>query len=520
MAEEAAAHHLLNVLDERELSVDLDAILATFESEDTKAQAAAWVNEYLNEETLLTKEELELYESLKKKGVLSQYENNDELVRPILDRELASAIDSLQNSAVVIEEQCEVLEAQRDALMALKTLDKPNLSVEHERNERRRREAQEKGRLDVAIEEISSSITEQLDEAKREVETEIAELRDYVTQRLSSDDKMLAALPNIVAKLVAEPDVSEDEGSIEQWCQAIVAYRTAEIKTKVEITYLKSLANRPSGDLESFSEDELKAQKENLKAELDTLHSEITAVNEMVVEHELRKPIKDLKDRRDRQRAQAKSAWFDYALVTLDYMSKRLRIVDDHAKGVNDFQLALEHISQAAAKKLEDSVSGVESTPRARAGSKRPSLLSPLVALKPPKRIELPPAVEDALRHAGISIDQNSMEELQETLTKAQHEREKKLSEHYASDSSSAQGTLADVIGKADVDLAGVIASLYKYTPFQTVHMMDPDIEKRMEKREKELKEADRELLTAEAHQLSLGDPKVQAFVNKYGGDR
>lgn len=58
--EEAAAHHLLNVLEERDLSVDLDKVLAAFEDEDTKREAAAWVNEYLNEETLLTREELEL----------------------------------------------------------------------------------------------------------------------------------------------------------------------------------------------------------------------------------------------------------------------------------------------------------------------------------------------------------------------------------------------------------------------------------------------------------------------------
>lgn len=61
MSEEQAAHHLLNVLEERGLDVDLDKILLGFEDEDTKGEAAAWVHEYLNEETLLTKEELELW---------------------------------------------------------------------------------------------------------------------------------------------------------------------------------------------------------------------------------------------------------------------------------------------------------------------------------------------------------------------------------------------------------------------------------------------------------------------------
>ena len=60
MAEEEAAHHLLNVLEERELDVDLDKVLAVFEDGNKKSDAAAWVNEHLNSETLLTKEELEL----------------------------------------------------------------------------------------------------------------------------------------------------------------------------------------------------------------------------------------------------------------------------------------------------------------------------------------------------------------------------------------------------------------------------------------------------------------------------
>jgi hypothetical protein len=62
MAEEAAAHHLLNVIEERELDVDLDKVLAAFEDETSRRDAAVWVNEYLNEATLLTREELQLYD--------------------------------------------------------------------------------------------------------------------------------------------------------------------------------------------------------------------------------------------------------------------------------------------------------------------------------------------------------------------------------------------------------------------------------------------------------------------------
>jgi hypothetical protein len=76
-----------------------------------------------------------------------------------LDHEIAAAIESLKSSTFAIEEQCRVLETQKDALMKLKALDKPNLDVEHARNERRRKEGQEKTRLDVSVSVGSSSFT-------------------------------------------------------------------------------------------------------------------------------------------------------------------------------------------------------------------------------------------------------------------------------------------------------------------------------------------------------------------------
>jgi hypothetical protein len=68
-----------------------------------------------------------------------------------LDHEIAAAIESLQSSTAAIEAQSRVLEAQKDALTKLRSLEKPNLDLEHARNERRRKEGQEKARLDVAV---------------------------------------------------------------------------------------------------------------------------------------------------------------------------------------------------------------------------------------------------------------------------------------------------------------------------------------------------------------------------------
>lgn len=203
--------------------------------------------------------------------------------------------------------------------MRLKALDKPNLDVEHARNEKRRKEGQEKTRLDVAVEDVSTAITEQLTDARREIDLEKAALKSYVAERLASDDQILSRLPNIVSTIVSEVESSEDEKSVEQWCKAISSFRTAEIKARVDTVYLQSLAEKPDHSMSNESDAELQGRKEALQAELEELHAEVASIAEMVVEHELRKPMVDVKERRERERTLARTAWLNYVCNFLSY---------------------------------------------------------------------------------------------------------------------------------------------------------------------------------------------------------
>ncbi|CAO2652854.1 Nn.00g022650.m01.CDS01 [Neocucurbitaria sp. VM-36] len=516
MAEEQAAHHLLNVLEERGLNVDLDKILLGFENEETKQQAAAWVEEYLHEDTLLTKEELELYQTLKKKGLLHQYESEGEPVRPILDQEIASAIESLQSSTAAIEQQCKVLEVQKAALMRLKALDKPNMTVEHTRNERRRKEGQEKARLDVAVDDVSTSVIEQLAEAQREIDTEKSTLKSYLAERLSSDDQILSRLPGIVSQIMTEPQASEDEKSVEQWCKAIIAFRTAEIKARVDTVYLNTLSGHSVEDSEKASNEEMMGRKAALQAEMEELHSEIASVAEMVVEHDIRKPMTEMKDRKDRENTQARGAWLSYVLSTLEYMGKRLDTITNSANDFDEIQQALAHINSAAVKRVPDTHAAAPTLTRKRTTS-GPSAFTPMVKLKPTKTFNLPAALQDALRHAGISFNQDNIEALQDSLIQAQLERDNKLQDHYESNSNSMHDRLAERSSKADGDLRVILNALYKHTPFQQISLTKPKIDEQLKAMERELEEKDRDLLDAEGNELSLSDPKVQAFIARYG---
>lgn len=140
-----------------------------------------------------------------------------------------------------------------------------------------------------------------------------------------------------------------------------------------------------------------------------------------------------------------------------------------------------------------------------------------MVKLKPAKGLDLPVALQDALRHVGVSFNHDNIESLQDSLVQAQLERTRKLQDHFESTSTSSHEALAHRASKADADLSIISSTLYKHTPFRQVNLTNPKLDEQLKAMERELERKDRELLEAEGSELSLGDPKVRAFIAKYG---
>jgi hypothetical protein len=197
-------------------------------------------------------------------------------------------------------------------------------------------------------------------------------------------------------------------------------------------------------------------------------------------------------------------------------MGKRLNIVTEYTDNIDQFQQALVHVGDAAAKRMPDAVPDIRPSGR-RTISGPNSVFSPALKLKPSISIDLPPALQDALRHANISVNHNSIESLLDVLNKTQLERDTRLREHYDSSSSSAHSTLAARCSTADVDLRSILKPLYSHTPFQQVSLTNPKLEDELKRMEEELETANDLLLTAETNELSLSDARVRAFIAKYG---
>lgn len=162
------------------------------------------------------------------------------------------------------------------------------------------------------MDDIVVSLGEQLSDIQHEYDTGKSALMNYLSERFSSDDQVLSRLPGLVSKIMTETEISEDEKSIEQWCKAIVSFRTAEIKARVDTVYLSKVAQTPRNETSSTPHEDDKERKAVLQAEMEELHSEISTIAEMVVEHEIRKPMIETRDRNRRDKVQAKTSWLKY----------------------------------------------------------------------------------------------------------------------------------------------------------------------------------------------------------------
>jgi hypothetical protein len=198
-------------------------------------------------------------------------------------------------------------------------------------------------------------------------------------------------------------------------------------------------------------------------------------------------------------------------------MGERLNTVTESTIHVDEFQQALVHISSAAKKRMPDIRPQHPTALKRRTISSPLSAFTPIAKLKPAELLDLPMALQDALRHAGISFAQDSVDALQDTLVQAQHEREKKLQEHFHSSSVSAHERLAERSNKADRDLRAIMETLYAHTPFQQVSLTDAKVEAQLNWLGRELGNKKDDLLDAEGNELSLSDPRVRAFIAKYG---
>lgn len=198
-------------------------------------------------------------------------------------------------------------------------------------------------------------------------------------------------------------------------------------------------------------------------------------------------------------------------------MGKRLNSLTRINEEADGFRRALSHINEVTSKRMMNTAT-VQATPSRRGTTSAPSLaFTPMVKLRPSRALDLPPALQDALRHVGVPFNQDSLEALQDSLSHVQVERTKKLVEHYETAAMTSHDRLAERSSTADVELRTVLDAVYKHTSYRQVQLADAALEAQLKSLEREIEGRSQDVLEAENNELNLNDPKVRVFIAKYG---
>ncbi|KAL1623017.1 hypothetical protein SLS56_008428 [Neofusicoccum ribis] len=502
-------NRLLTVLRDRRIPLARDDVQWAFESVKTQDDAAAWVDEYLHNNTLLTKEELELYEALCEKDERVKERTDLPEIQPIQDEDLRAAIESLETSTAAIDQQTKALEVQMDALLELRTQNaEPSNAVRRKLDDRKKKNVQEKGQLDFDVEGLTETINERVSSSQKQIKAAASSLTSTTNDRLTSDDRMLSALTKLSSKLESSGNDQFDPQTIDKWCTSLVSLRAAGIRTRVDRIFHETLLKPDGSEETDRPEEEAIAEKEALKEELETLHAEILSVAQMGVEQELRGPILQTLEQGQGQQKRLQTRFLDYILASIEYMTNRLHFLTTHATDLHAHTTALTEISAHFTAALPPPAAP-RASPYKQAAAARARAKS--TAATP---ISLSAATQQLLRQLDISLPPATATAACQALAQASLDCQNRLLAHVDSSQLAAVRSVGDAVGTGAVEVQEILEALFVNSAYATVAVTRPEVEEMLKAVEKGIGEERMEVAGTDAK----GKRRERAFVGRWGG--
>jgi hypothetical protein len=224
------------------------------------------------------------------------------------DEALQAAIESLEASTILIQKHQTVLENQRAALA---NLAQSGSSTQDDNSRSSQRPASGSSQLRYASEEMLDSLKEDFSTSQSAVYGALKSISGYASDRLASDDQVLEAISAL--QLAPESTQGQPESeTIEKWCRALVNFRTAEVKARVDVIYKSKLLEALEDEPPPLTKGEEAKGTAPLKVELESLREEIASVSQMVADHQLRKPTLRASERSAQASLQLRESSFEY----------------------------------------------------------------------------------------------------------------------------------------------------------------------------------------------------------------
>ncbi|CAG8066768.1 unnamed protein product [Penicillium olsonii] len=386
---------VLSILKDRDIPHKRDVIISAFED----PRNAEWASTHLRPETLLSKDELTLYNKLKKSGALQPILQDPDLgaTRPILEDDLRRAIESLEASTATVQKQTETLKLQCETLNKQLSREQ-NLEQQRNKDIARLRKKHEAGRQSTTLaatelfEELEADFRTTTDHSGAESKRILATL----STRLKQDDKALGSLEALMSGIKVRGNNASMVKRTSHLSTMLSEYVAEEIHYRLDRLYLESIhANIASSTLDGATNTEL-------EEELESLYPEIELLAEMSTRQQFHEPIlRELQN----EHGQLREASQEKLEQALDMLIEMTLSKQDLAKQLEVRESSSELLEQLAA--LYQSEVGIEAPqPSSRRESLRRRslqtglLLGPRAPVAP---VQPQPVLETLLRRVGIA---------------------------------------------------------------------------------------------------------------------
>ncbi|KAH0608398.1 uncharacterized protein H6S33_001532 [Morchella sextelata] len=290
-----AQSRLLRELESHQIPLTSDDVSWAFSNTKTAVPVTDWVERYLGKDTLVSLEEAEIYNHLKKTGALSKLQKqHPELhtVRPRFEDELRVETEQLARSTEMLRRQTAQLQRQGAMLRAMKAKAGAEEEGRRRMEERRRMKwAAEMENEQAAIDDLLGILREEVADFKQNTKASSVDL-EGVEKMLRSDDRVLGRLGRLADGVIVSGDEGAEGNEVVERVTVLVKklsmLSAASLKARLDRMFLEIV--NPKNNTNSADNPDADAIAE-LKQDLESLYSEIPSVAQMAAEQEYLRPV-------------------------------------------------------------------------------------------------------------------------------------------------------------------------------------------------------------------------------------
>ncbi|GAB7345107.1 hypothetical protein MBLNU457_3505t1 [Dothideomycetes sp. NU457] len=462
---------LLDVLTDRSIDLRKDDVAWAFQSAQTKESINRYVDEYLTPNTLLTFEELHIFESISDRSKGKASRSQDENSTALRDLDFDTALQSLEQSTLAIEKQCTALEAQKAALSSLISITGPPPEKAMSRPVVPRSGSQYRSRALAEVEGRVADVSLLLDQEWRRSKEANRLASNTANYQLDLDDQILERLQSSIENAKPADHGIPTITGVDKLCSRLSTFRSKALRKEVDDVYRQALTEATAAQEEAMGSEQVNAAVlSSLSMGLDTLMGELDSVLQMVVEHEHRRSIMSELRLAKQQADAARTQQDDYTLDLLAHMAQRLSLLAEFVRESHAQSTAYHAIDQVTqqirASTINNTVGSSRSVDLARRqGSPTrdqcsKDLLRQLDVRLPERvdKMEIDRALGAALSASALSNERLSrstedglFEQLEKSLSTAEH------------------------------DLRHLTEALFAHTSFNTPRLAAPIVEEQMQ---------------------------------------